>query len=73
MRDEYDFSNGVRNPYARPTKSTVTIRLDKSTIDYFKSLSDEVNALSDADKCVSGRLCCETHETAAYMERIMKG
>ena len=43
MRDEYDFSNGVRNPYAKPTKSTVTIRLDNSTIDYFKSLSDEVN------------------------------
>lgn len=43
MREEYDFSNGVRNPYAKPVKSTVTIRLDKTTIDYFKSLSDEVN------------------------------
>lgn len=43
MRDEYDFSAGVRNPYVKPEKATVTIRLDKTTIEYFKGLSDEVN------------------------------
>ena len=28
MRDEYDFSEGVKNPYVRQQKTTVTIRLD---------------------------------------------
>ena len=43
MRDEYDFSDGVKNPYIKPQKATVTIRLDKATVDYFKSLSEEAN------------------------------
>ncbi|MDL2290556.1 BrnA antitoxin family protein [Desulfovibrio sp. OttesenSCG-928-F20] len=43
MRDEYDFSDGVKNPYAKQPKATVTIRLDKATVDYFKGLSEQVN------------------------------
>ena len=42
MRDEYDFSNAVKNPYAQPDKRPVTIRLDVSIIEYFKALSLEV-------------------------------
>ncbi len=36
MREEYDFSNAVKNPYARKLKRQVTINLDADTIDYFK-------------------------------------
>ncbi len=43
MRDEYDFSQGIKNPHGKPPKTTVTIRLDKATVDYFKELSEEVN------------------------------
>lgn len=43
MREEYDFSEGIKNPYVRPQKTTVTIRLDKTTVDYFKRLSEEVS------------------------------
>lgn len=43
MRKEYDFSNGVKNPYVRPAKATVTIRLDKNTVDYFKTLAEHEN------------------------------
>lgn len=43
MREEYDFSTGVKNPYVRPQKATVTIRLDKATVEYFKRLSEEIN------------------------------
>lgn len=43
MRQEYDFSEGIKNPYAKPQKTTVTIRLDRTTVDYFKTLSEEVN------------------------------
>ena len=42
MRDEYDFSDGKPNPYANALKRQVTIRLDQSTIDYFKRMSEEV-------------------------------
>lgn len=42
MRAEYDFSNAVKNPYVKPKKTAVTIRLDQATVDYFKSLSAEV-------------------------------
>lgn len=43
MRDEYDFSHAVKNPYVKPDKVAVTIRLDKSTVEYFKMLSQKVN------------------------------
>jgi predicted DNA binding CopG/RHH family protein len=43
MRDEYDFSKGTKNPYAKAAKATVTIRLDKATVEYFKGLSAQVN------------------------------
>ena len=43
MRDEYDFTQGVKNPYVKEPKATVTIRLDKATVDYFKALSEQVN------------------------------
>lgn len=42
MREEYDFSNARKNPYASQLKKQVTIRLDEESIDYFKSLSEEV-------------------------------
>ena len=42
MRTEYDFTDAVKNPYVRPKKTAVTIRLDQATVDYFKSLSSEV-------------------------------
>ena len=43
MRVEYDFSEGVKNPYVKPPKTTVTIRLDKETVLYFKSLAEKVH------------------------------
>lgn len=42
MKKEYDFSKAVRNPYAARLKKQVTIRLDVPTIEYFKSLAEEV-------------------------------
>ncbi|WP_165069524.1 MULTISPECIES: BrnA antitoxin family protein [unclassified Desulfovibrio] len=43
MRDEYDFSNGIKNPYIKPQKTTVTIRLDTTVVEYFKGLSEQIN------------------------------
>lgn len=43
MRDEYDFSKGVKNPYVEKNKKVITIRLDRANIDYFKKLSAELD------------------------------
>lgn len=42
MRDNYDFSKGVRNPYVKKLKKQMTIRLDNDTILYFQELSREL-------------------------------
>ena len=39
MRKEYDFSQARPNPYAKRLKRSVTIRLDGSTVSYFKKLA----------------------------------
>ncbi len=41
MKDEYDFSNARKNPYADRLKKQVTINLDAEIIDYFKAQSAE--------------------------------
>lgn len=40
MREEYDFSNAKKNPYAKRLKKQVTINLDVATIDYFKGKAE---------------------------------
>jgi len=44
MRTHYDFSKmkGVRNPYRSRLKQPITIRLDKSTVAYFKEIATEL-------------------------------
>lgn len=41
MREEYDFSNSTKNPYAKKLRKAVTIRLGVDIIEYFKGISDE--------------------------------
>ncbi len=43
MREHYDFSrmNGKKNPFIKYLKQPITVRPDKDSIDYFKSLSKE--------------------------------
>jgi uncharacterized protein (DUF4415 family) len=41
MREQYDFTNAIKNPYINKLKKQITIRLDLDTINYFKDLSDE--------------------------------
>jgi len=44
MRAHYDFEKmkGVRNPYIRQLKQPITIRLDKATVAYFKTMAGEI-------------------------------
>ena len=41
MRNEYDFSKSIKNPYSKYLKKQVTLRLGVDVIDYFKNLSEE--------------------------------
>ena len=43
MRDHYDLSEmkGRKNPYTKYLKQPVTIRLDRDTVAYFKSMAGE--------------------------------
>ncbi|MGM0520021.1 MAG: CopG family antitoxin [Campylobacterota bacterium] len=39
MREEYDFSNSVKNPYAKKVKKQISIKIEVDTINYFKELA----------------------------------
>ncbi len=41
MKDEYDFSKSIKNPYTQKLKKQITIRIDGDTIMYFKNLAGE--------------------------------
>lgn len=41
MRNEYDFTDARKNPYAAQLKKQITIRLDEESINYFKSISQD--------------------------------
>jgi uncharacterized protein (DUF4415 family) len=41
MRKQYDFTESVRNPYAKSLKKQVTLRLGVDVIAYFKRLAKE--------------------------------
>ena len=41
MRKEYDFTDSVRNPYAKHLKKQVTLRLNVDVIEYFKAMAAE--------------------------------
>lgn len=40
MREEYDFSNAKKNPYAKKLKRQITIKIDGDTIQYFKDMAN---------------------------------
>ena len=44
MRKHYDFGKmkGEKNPYIKRLKQPITIRLDKATVAYFKSLAADL-------------------------------
>ena len=41
MKDEYDFSGGIRGRFYRPKKIPTTLRLDDDIILYFKKKASE--------------------------------
>lgn len=41
MKEEYDFSDAIKNPYAKALKQQVTINLEADTVSYFKNMASE--------------------------------
>ena len=41
MKEEYDFSKSIKNPYTKRLKKQISIRLDIETIEYFKTLAQD--------------------------------
>ncbi|MBN2738139.1 MAG: BrnA antitoxin family protein [Spirochaetales bacterium] len=41
MKNEYDFTDSVKNPYTKGLKKQISIRIDEDVIGYFKELSNE--------------------------------
>jgi uncharacterized protein (DUF4415 family) len=41
MRAEYDFSQGIPNPYAKKLQKTVSVKVDANTLDYFKTQAEQ--------------------------------
>lgn len=41
MRNHYDFSNSVKNPYSKRLKKQISLRVEVETINYFKQLSED--------------------------------
>ncbi len=41
MRDEYDFSQSVPNPYLSKLKQHVSIRLEENVLNYFQELAEQ--------------------------------
>jgi uncharacterized protein (DUF4415 family) len=42
MRTKYDFTNAVKNPYAKKLKKAISIRIDDDVIEYFKHIAETV-------------------------------
>ena len=42
MKESYDFSKGVKNPYIKKPKKQITIRIDADAIEYFKEQAADV-------------------------------
>lgn len=42
MRAKYDFSDAVKNPYAKKLKKAISIRIDDDVIEYFKKIAETV-------------------------------
>mgnify|MGYP001612187535 CR=1 FL=1 len=62
MRKSYDFSNAIRNPYAKRLKKQLTIRLDEETITYFQGLSREMSLPYQTLMNMYLRDCAETRK-----------
>ena len=39
MREDYDFSESIQNPYAKRAKKQISLNIEVETVEYFKELA----------------------------------
>lgn len=61
MREEYDFSNSISNPYAKKLKKQITIRVDEDALQYFKDMSESMGMPYQSLINLYLRDCAEAH------------
>jgi hypothetical protein len=70
MRNSYDFSTAIKNPYAKRLKRQLTIRLDEETISYFQGLSREMSLPYQTLMNMYLRDCAETRKRPHWTEPL---
>src|SRR5439155_25591573 len=73
MKRNYDFSNAVKNPYARRLKKQLTIRLVTETVDYFQALSRELSLPYQTLMNMYLRDCATTRRRPEWATPTRKG
>lgn len=74
MRTNYDFSKAKRSPYAKQLKRSITIRIDRETIEYFKRLAAKTELPYQSLINLYLRDCAAHHrELAMEWRRSRKG
>ncbi len=63
MRESYNFSESVTNPYAKRLKKQITIRIDEETIHYFKSMAEDKGIPYQSLINLYLRDCANKHKT----------
>jgi len=61
MKDNYDFSQSIQNPYLKRLKQQITIDLDEDTIGYFKNIAEEKGISYQSIINLYLRDCAEIH------------
>ena len=72
MKKHYDFSNAIKNPYAKRLKRQVTIRLDQDTLEYFKKVAGETDLPYQKLINLFLRDCAEHHKKPAIKWELEK-
>lgn len=70
MRANDDFSQAVRNPYAKQLKRQLTIRLDTETVRYFQQLSEELGVPYQTLMNMYLRDCAETGKRPRWVATV---
>jgi uncharacterized protein (DUF4415 family) len=63
MREEYNFENARKNPYAQKLKRQITINVDSDTVDYFKGLAESAGLPYQTLMNLYLRDCADNHRT----------
>ncbi|MCQ2398676.1 MAG: BrnA antitoxin family protein [Sphaerochaetaceae bacterium] len=66
MKESYDFSNSVKNPYTSKLKKQITIRVDAETVEYFKKQALQTGITYQNLMNLYLRDCVEHKRTPAF-------